>query len=88
VQALGGTAWGIFSGGAKGLTGTQLGLWQDGFRPAFSVGVSADYNFFPNLAFRVTPTYVATMFTSPYGGNVQSNLGVNAGVIYRFGRQK
>lgn len=86
-QALGGVAWGIFSGGAKGLTGTQLGLWQDGFRPAFSIGVSADYNIFPNLAFRVTPTYVGTTFTSPSGGSLQNNLGINAGIVYRFGKR-
>lgn len=82
-QALGGVAWGIFSGGSKGIPATQLGLWQDGFRPAFSLGVSADYNFFPNLAFRVTPTYLGTTF----GGSVQNNLGFNMGVLYRFGRR-
>jgi hypothetical protein len=63
VQALGGTAWGIFSGGGKGNAGPQLGLWDDGLSPAFSVGVSADYNLYPNLALRFTPTYVATDFT-------------------------
>lgn len=83
AQALGGTAWGIFSGGAKGLQGTQLGLWQDGFKPAFNLGIAADYNFFPNLAFRVTPTYQATTF----GSSVQNNVGFNAGVVYRFGKQ-
>jgi hypothetical protein len=62
VQALGGTAWGLFSGGAKGLTGNEVGLWNDGFRPAFSLGVSVDYNIFPNLAFRFTPTWVGTDF--------------------------
>jgi len=62
VEGLGGEAWGIFSGGGKGLTGPQLGLWNDGFRPAFSLGVSADYNVYPNLALRFTPTYMATDF--------------------------
>ena len=84
AQATGGVAWGIFSGGAKGLTGPEVGLWPDGFRPAFTLNVSADYNFYPNLAFRVSPTYVGTTF----GGSVQNNLGFNAGIIYRFGRQK
>jgi hypothetical protein len=83
AQALGGVSWGIFSGGSKGIPSTQLGLWPDGFRPAFSLGVSGDYNFYPNLAFRVTPTYVGTTF----GGGVQHNFGVNAGIIYRFGRR-
>jgi hypothetical protein len=88
AEGLGGVSWGIFSGGAKGLSGTTVGLWDDGFRPAFSAGVHLDYNFYPNLAARVTPTYVATMFTSPSGGNIQNNFGVNAGIVYRFGRQK
>jgi hypothetical protein len=63
AQALGGIGDGIFSSGGKGLTGPELGLWQDGIRPAFSLGVSADYNIQQNLALRFTPTYVATIFT-------------------------
>jgi hypothetical protein len=62
AQALVGVGWGIFSGGAKGVTGNDLGLWNDGIRPAFSLGVSADYNVTPNLALRFTPTWVATNF--------------------------
>lgn len=83
-QGTGGVAWGIFSKGAKGLTGPQVGLWQDGFRPAFTLAFNADYNLFPNLAVRVAPTYVGTTF----GSSLQNNLGFNAGVIYRFGRRK
>jgi hypothetical protein len=83
AQALGGEGWGIFSGGAKGLTGTTIGLWPDGFKPAFSLGLSADYNFYPNLALRFAPTYVGTTF----GSTVQNNVGFNMGVVYRFGKQ-
>lgn len=83
VQALGGVAWGIFSGGSKAIPSTLLGIWPDGWKPAFSLGVSGDYNFYPNLAFRVTPTYVGTTF----GGSLQNNLGINAGIVYRFGKQ-
>jgi hypothetical protein len=83
AQALGGVGWGIFSGGAKGLTGTDLGLWPDGIKPAFSFGVSGDYNIQPNLAVRVTPTYMGTTF----GNTVQNNVGINFGIVYRFGRQ-
>ena len=83
AQALGGIGWGIFSGGAKGLTGTTIGLWPDGIKPAFSIGVSGDYNLFPNLAVRITPTYVGTTF----GGKMQNNVGFNMGVLYRFGKQ-
>jgi len=63
VQGLGGVGWGIFSSGGKGLTGPQLGLWQDGIRPGFSAGVSLDYNVTPTLGLRFTPTYVGTIFT-------------------------
>lgn len=83
VQGLGGVGWGMFSGGAKGLTYQQIGFWQDAIRPAFIGNFDADYNFFPNLAFRVQPTYVGTTF----GGTVQHNLGLNMGLVYRFGHQ-
>jgi hypothetical protein len=90
VQGVGGVADGIFSGGAKGLFGYQLGLWNDGVRPAFNVSANADYNFYPNLAFRFSPTYQATMFTSAPGtassSSFQNHFGFNAGVLYRFGK--
>jgi Ni/Co efflux regulator RcnB len=87
AQALGGVGWGIFSGGSKQIPGPLLGLWDDGIRPAFSLGVSADYNIYPNLAVRVTPTWVGTDFVGANGSSLQSNLGINAGVVYRFGRR-
>jgi hypothetical protein len=48
------------------------------------VGASVDYNLGPGLAVRLTPNYLM----SRYGGETQNNLGFNAGVVYRFGRQK
>jgi opacity protein-like surface antigen len=87
-EALVGDGWGIFSGGSKGIPSTTLGLWQDASRPAFSLGLRLEYNFFPNLAFQVKPTYVGTTFTNPTdGGTLQNNFGFNAGIVYRFGRQ-
>jgi hypothetical protein len=83
AQALGGVAWGLFNGGSRTIPDTALGLWPTGWKPVFSVGVSADYNFYPNLAFRVTPNLVETTF----GGGLQSNPGVNMGVVYRFGKR-
>ena len=81
----GGTALGKFGGGSKGIPDVDLGLWpSSNARAAFSGGVNIDYNFFPNLAARVTPVYVGTTF----GGTVQNNLGVNVGFVYRFGRIK
>ena len=83
AQAQGGIGWGIFGGGSKSIPPAELGIWPDQTRAAFSFGVSADYNLYPNFAVRLTPIYLGTTF----GGNIQNNVGINAGVIYRFGRK-
>jgi len=83
AQAQAGIGWGIFGGGSKGIPPVDLGIWPDQTKLAFSLGVSADYNLYPNVALRFTPTYVGTTF----GGYVQNNMGFNAGIVYRFGRQ-
>ena len=104
AQATAGVAWGIFSGGAKGLTGPEVGLWQDGFSPAAKVAFNVDYNVYPNLAVRFSPTYVLSDFkyapqatvlanagtgtNTSYNSEIQNSLGFNIGVIYRFGRIK
>ena len=82
VQVLGGYSLGNFDGGSKDIPAPLLGMWPTSNKPVFSVGVSYDYNFYPNLAFRVTPSYVGTTF----GSTLQNNLGINAGIVYRFGR--
>ncbi len=97
-NALAGYALGNFDGGSKGVPAENLGMWATSNRPAFSVGANLDYNFYPNLAFRIGPTWVGTAFNGqnltngvPNGtsnGTIQSNLGFNAGIIYRFGRIK
>jgi hypothetical protein len=91
----GGVALGKFDGGAKGFTSAELGVWQSLTKPAFSLGANIDYNFYPNLAFRVSPTYVGTFFRldptdTQHGppGTIQNNFGVNAGIVYRFGKIK
>ena len=82
---LGGTAIGKFDGDSKGISAANLGLWPStSARPAFSLGGSLDLNLYPNLAFRITPSYTATTF----GGSLQNNAGFEMGVVYRFGRQK
>jgi hypothetical protein len=80
----GGLGLGKFDSGSKGIPSSLLGTWPSGYRPAFSVGLNLDYNFYPNLAMRITPTFVGTTF----GGSLQSNGGVNIGLVYRFGRKK
>jgi len=95
VTGEGGAALGKFDSGAKGFPSSELGLWQSTTKPAISLGANFDYNFYPNLAFRITPTYLATFYrldpadtTNGPAGNVQNNFGVNLGVVYRFGKIK
>ena len=79
-----GDAWGIFSGGSKGVPSTYLGMWPDGNHAAVTANANLDYNLSPNLALRITPNWIGTTF----GSTFQSNVGFNAGVVYRFGRMK
>jgi hypothetical protein len=95
ITAEGGAALGKFDGGSKGLPSSAIGVWQSATRPAFSVGANFDYNFYPNLAMRVTPTYLGTFYhldpldPSPLPhGTMQNSLGVNIGLVYRFGHIK
>lgn len=83
-NVLAGVTLGNFDGGSKGVPATVLGLWPTSNRAAFSANVNLDYNLYPNLAFRVTPTYVGTDF----GGTIENNLGFNVGIVYRFGHIK
>lgn len=87
VFGTGGVAYGKFSEGSKAIPSTDIGIWADAWRPAFTAGVNFDYNFYPNLAVRFTPTYIGTTFTSPQGGTIQNNLGFNIGLVYRLGHR-
>jgi hypothetical protein len=78
-----GIGHGNFSTGTGGLPGTLIGLYPDGNSVNLSVGASVDYNLGPGLAIRLTPNYLMT----DYGSELQHNLGFNAGIVYRFGRQ-
>ncbi|GAA3762937.1 hypothetical protein GCM10022270_22380 [Terriglobus aquaticus] len=80
----GGVTLSKFGGDAKGLPSQNIGLWKDSnANPTFSVSANLDYNLYNNLAARIQPTYVATTF----GSTVQNSVGVNVGLVYRFGRQ-
>jgi hypothetical protein len=83
--ALGGVAIGKFDGASHGVPAVDLGFWPStSARPAFSVGANLDLNLYPNLAFRIAPSYLGTT----YGGSLQNNVGFEMGLVYRFGRQK
>jgi hypothetical protein len=79
-----GDAWGVFSGGSQDVPSTILGMWPDGNALATTANINLDYNMSPNLALRITPNWIGTTF----GNTFQSNVGFNAGVVYRFGRIK
>lgn len=84
AHVMGGMALGNFDGGTHGIPAQQLGMWPTGNTFAGSVGVNLDYNIYPNLSLRIEPTYVMTHF----GGTTQANKGgVNAQVVYRFGKK-
>jgi hypothetical protein len=78
-----GVGHGNFGTGTGGLPPTLIGLYPDGNAFNLSASASVDYNLGPGLAVRLTPLY--TM--SNYGSEIQNNLGFNAGIVYRFGRQ-
>ena len=95
VTAEGGAAIGKFDGDAKGFQSKDIGVWQSTTKPVFSIGANFDYNLYPNLAFRVSPTYVGTFYRldpadALHGppGTIQNNFGFNAGLVYRFGKIK
>lgn len=82
--ALAGVGHGNFGTGTGGLPPTLIGLYPDGNALNVTAGASLDYNLGPGLAVRLTPNYLL----SRYGSDTQNNLGFNAGIVYRFGRQK
>ncbi len=84
VFATGGLGLGKFDGDSKGLSAKDIGVWTGTFAPNFSAGVNLDFNLYPNLAFRLSPNYLGSV----YGGTLQNNKGINAGFVYRFGKIK
>jgi hypothetical protein len=84
-QALVGGSKGNFNASTSGVPpGTFVGLWASGTNFSAAVGVPVNYNLSPGLAVRLQPSYWFTTF----GSSTQAkNLGFNAGIVYRFGRQ-
>lgn len=78
-----GAGLGKFAGDSKGFSARDIGVWTGDYAAAFTVGANLDYNLYPNLALRLTPTYLGTTF----GGTIQNSKGINAGLVYRFGKR-
>jgi hypothetical protein len=84
AYVLAGVGHGNFDTGTGGLPGSYIGLYPNGNALNVTPGASVDYNLGPGLAIRLSSVYLL----SRYGSDTQNNLGFNAGVVYRFGRQK
>ncbi len=84
VFAEGGAGLGKFDGDSKGLSSADIGVWNANTAASFTAGLNLDYNLYPNLALRVTPSYLGTTYT----GTLQNSKGVNFGLVYRFGHIK
>ncbi|MGC2161704.1 MAG: hypothetical protein WA634_07350 [Silvibacterium sp.] len=84
AYVLAGIGHGNFGTGTGGLPPTLIGLYPDSNALNVSPGASVDYNLGPGLAIRLSSVYLM----SRYGSDMQNNLGFNAGIVYRFGRQK
>ena len=84
AQVLVGASKGNFNANGAALPGPFVGLWDSGMTLSVAAGLPIDYNLAPGLAVRLQPGY----WLSTFGSSTQvKNLGFNAGVVYRFGRQ-
>lgn len=82
-RVLAGGEWGNFSGDLGRATPAQEGLWSDSASVAISASIPFEYNFSPEIGFRVAPEYLLTNF----GSTIQNNRGFTGGVVVRWGKQ-
>ena len=82
-RVLAGGEWGNFSGDVGPFTPADLGLWSDSASVAISASIPFEYNFSPEIGFRVAPEYLLTNF----GSTIQNNRGFTGGVVVRWGKQ-
>jgi hypothetical protein len=87
-RVMAGFSHGNFTGDTNGFgsicatTKTCL-LYPDSNTFAGSASVIGEYNFAPNIGFRLAPEY----FVTGYGSSLQNSLGFTGGIVYRFGKQ-
>ena len=68
----------------SGLTGPNLGLFNNGTVLATAIGGSVDLNRSPRLSLRISPDYLLTRF----GGVSQNEFAISVGVLYRFRKMR
>lgn len=80
-HGLAGGAYGVFDSAInQGLTGPELGLFNNGFALAMAAGGSLDLNRSPKFSVRISPDYLVTRF----GGKSQNEFAISVGVLYRM----
>lgn len=83
ARVVGGIAYGNFSADTNGFGTKVLGLYPDGYTFAVNGSVIGEYNFAPNIGFKLAPEFHATGF----GSSFQKSVGFTGGIVYRFGKQ-
>jgi hypothetical protein len=80
-----GGAYGVFDSALNpGLTGPNLGLFNNGFTLATAVGGSLDLNRNSKFSLRLSPDYLLTRF----GGVSQNEFAISLGVLYRLNKMR
>jgi hypothetical protein len=84
-HALVGGSYGTFDSAIdQGLTGPNLGLFNNGVTLATALGGSLDLNRSAKFALRLSPDYLLTRF----GGVSQNEFAISVGVLYRLNRMR
>jgi hypothetical protein len=84
-HALVGGSYGVFNSAInQGLTGPNLGLFNNGFTLAAALGGSLDLNRSPRLSVRLSPDYLLTRF----GGVSQNEFAISIGILYRLRKMR
>ena len=84
-HALVGGSYGVFDSALnQGLTGPNLGLFNNGVTFATALGGSVDLNRSPRLSVRLSPDYILTRF----GGVSQNEFAISIGILYRLRKMR
>jgi hypothetical protein len=84
-HALVGGSYGVFNSAIdQGLTGPNLGVFNNGVALAAALGGSLDLNRSSRFSVRLSPDYLLTRF----GGVSQNEFAISVGVLYRLNRMR
>jgi hypothetical protein len=84
-HALVGGSYGVFNSAIdQGLTGPNLGLFNNGVALATALGGSLDLNRSSKFSLRLSPDYMLTRF----GGVSQNEFAISVGVLYRLSKSR